>query len=304
MLYRTILAALLSLGLISGAQATTVTTTDTSSVADTVVCESGTGGITTKKCSPAVTSTQIITSTDTSSVADTLMCEAGTAGITGKKCVGPITASQVVTTPGSSSVAGELACMSGTTGKVIAGCGYSAITTLGAYQMLANTSASAAAPTGLTPTGSYGVPVLSGGSPAFTGARIYLKNTDSTSSTSVLEMQNMAPVVNTGSSSVQSVVKDSAAALITAGAMALIPTNITSGSVAARYDISTYDAGVSTYQLRLGGGVQAGVPTGAAKGAGTINAAGTYYADGTAGVTCASVSAATMTTKNGLITHC
>lgn len=51
-----------------------------------------------------------------------------------------------------------------------------------------------------------------------------------------------------------------------------------------------------------------GVSTGAAvdEGAGTINAAGVYYANGTAGVSCPAntVNLTTFTVKNGIVTHC
>jgi hypothetical protein len=52
-----------------------------------------------------------------------------------------------------------------------------------------------------------------------------------------------------------------------------------------------------------GGGLQVGVPTGGDKGAGTINAAGAYHANGTAGVATFGPSAVTsITVKNGIIT--
>lgn len=47
-----------------------------------------------------------------------------------------------------------------------------------------------------------------------------------------------------------------------------------------------------------------GGPTGGLEGSGTLNIAGAYYANGTVGVTCASISTATATSKNGLLTHC
>lgn len=61
-----------------------------------------------------------------------------------------------------------------------------------------------------------------------------------------------------------------------------------------------------TQNVWLQGGVQVGAPTGGFKGAGTVNAAGVYYANGTAGVSCAaaSVSLTTLVVSNGIITHC
>lgn len=257
-------------------------------------------------CSASGAWATTVTTSDSSSTADSLVCEAGTGGTTTKQCTGPISSSQVVTTGDTTSTPGHLVCEYGSGGKVYYDCGIAPITSISAYGMLANTTGSAAAPTVLTPTGSYGVPVLNGGTPEFTGGRVYFKNNDNSSSPSVIEMRNEAPSVNATANTIQSVFKNSAASYGTYGIIANVSTNITSGSEATRYDISTYTAGASNYELRIGNGVQSGAPTGGAKGVGTVNAAGAYYANGTAGVSCAAgtVSLATLAVTNGIVTHC
>lgn len=58
---------------------------------------------------------------------------------------------------------------------------------------------------------------------------------------------------------------------------------------------------VATFQA----GIQVGAPTGGDKGAGTLNIAGAYWANGTTGVTCgAGISATTGRSVNGIITAC
>lgn len=52
------------------------------------------------------------------------------------------------------------------------------------------------------------------------------------------------------------------------------------------------------------GGIAVGSPTGGYKGAGTINAAAAYYANGTAGVTCNAGLGGTSRTINGIVTTC
>lgn len=61
-----------------------------------------------------------------------------------------------------------------------------------------------------------------------------------------------------------------------------------------------------TQNVWLQGGVQVGAPTGGFKGTGTVNAAGVYYANGTAGVSCAAgtVTLLTLVVTNGIVTHC
>lgn len=235
MLRRSILAALLSLGLASAAQATTITGTDTSSVADTLVCEAGTGGITVKKCP------------------------------------GPITASQVVISFDTTATANHLACMADSTGRRITDCGYSAISTLGAYKMLGNPSSVAAAPMEVAPTGLWGVPVLNDGFPIFIGSNVQINNSNNTSLPSALELRNTNPVVNTGADALWFTFVNNLDVVHTYGNIAFVPTNITSGSESGRIDISTYTAGASNYEARFGDGGQIGVPTGGKKGVGTLN---------------------------------
>lgn len=54
----------------------------------------------------------------------------------------------------------------------------------------------------------------------------------------------------------------------------------------------------------LGGGFQVGSPTGGRQGLGTINASSTYYANGSAGVTCSGTPTLSFASVNGIVTHC
>ncbi len=66
-----------------------------------------------------------------------------------------------------------------------------------------------------------------------------------------------------------------------------------------------FDGTANRLSVTQGGGVQVGAPTGGDKGAGAINAAAAYYANGTVGVTCnAGISAVTGRAINGLVTTC
>lgn len=81
-----------------------------------------------------------------------------------------------------------------------------------------------------------------------------------------------------------------------------------SSSIAAIVDAVA--AGSITSHLEFAGnvtfyaGVAVGAATGGYKGAGTINAAAAYYANGTAGVTCGSGLGGTSRTINGIVTTC
>lgn len=74
----------------------------------------------------------------------------------------------------------------------------------------------------------------------------------------------------------------------------------TGGSFGTKYAIYT----VGTETVKFGGGVILGAPTGGDKGAGTLNAAGLYYANGTAGLASQVVALAKLTAggTNGSIT--
>jgi hypothetical protein len=83
-------------------------------------------------------------------------------------------------------------------------------------------------------------------------------------------------------------------------------TNITAGAEAATIAMKTMQAGAITTPATFAAGLQVGAPTGGDKGAGTINAAGAYYANGTVGVSCAAgtVNLTTFAVTNGIVTHC
>jgi len=63
-------------------------------------------------------------------------------------------------------------------------------------------------------------------------------------------------------------------------------------------------ASAATTLAALGPGLQLGAPPGGDKGLGTINAAGIYYANGIAGVTCAGAPGGSYAVTNGIVTHC
>jgi hypothetical protein len=79
--------------------------------------------------------------------------------------------------------------------------------------------------------------------------------------------------------------------------------NATAGSEAGSFFIATYQAGVLANRVAIGAGLFSAANVD--QGAETINFT-TYYAAGTVGVTCAAgaVTAATMTVKGGVVTHC
>jgi len=80
--------------------------------------------------------------------------------------------------------------------------------------------------------------------------------------------------------------------------------SVTPGAEAGSITVQNYVAGAATNVAKIGAGLQLGVPVGNDKGTGTINAAGVYYANGTAGVTCAGAPTASFASTNGIVIHC